>query len=121
MTTPPIIILFYLVHAKNTKYFMRLVVAAVAILFFFILFSINLLSSMISGSAHKPRNVLYTFLMNVKVSTAQKLKIINFIEKLNGSVIGFYCWNLFPMNNYYYSLYVVNCAATYILISNFIL
>ena len=119
MTTPPLMVLLYLVHAKDIKYILRLVAGAGAFLFVLLLFSINLLSSMISGSAHKPRNVLYTFLMSVNISIAQKLKIINFIENLNGSVIGFYCWNLFPMTNHYYSLYVANCAATYLLVNDF--
>ena len=49
MTTPPLMILLYLVHAKDIKYFIRLVLGAGAILFFLILFSVNLLSSMIAS------------------------------------------------------------------------
>ena len=101
MTTPPLMKLLYLVHAKDTKYFARFIAAAGSTVFFLVMFSINLLSSMIASSAHKPRRVLYRFLISVKVSIHKKLKIITFIEKLNGSVIGFYCWNLFPMPDFH--------------------
>ena len=117
---PIVMILLYLVHAKDTKYFARFIAEAGFTVFFLVMFSINLLSSMVREAAHKSINVLYTFLFRVKVSTAQRMKIMAFIEKLSGPDIGFYCWELFPMNNYEYYQYVANCACTYFLVLGFI-
>ena len=120
LVTPPLMMLLYLVRAKDTNYYARFIVVAVFVLVFLVEFSTNLLSSLIRESAHKSNNVLYTFLFRVNVSTAQRMKIMGFIEKMSGPDIGFYCWDLFPMNNYEYYQYVANCASTYFLILGFI-
>ena len=91
MTTPPLMKLLYLVHAKDTKYFARFIAAAGSTVFFLVMFSINLLSSIVREAAHKSSNVLYTFLFRVNVSTFQRMKIMAFIEKLDltlGSIVG---------------------------------
>ena len=87
-------------------------------LIFSIVFSVNLLSSQISQSSHKPYNNLFKFLIQKRfpLSLRVKLKIVGLIEKLSGPDIGFYCWNLFPMNNYTFYEYVCNYFVTYFLI-----
>ena len=116
LATPPLMILIYLTHANDSTLFLRMVAIFVFIIVFFVVFSINLLSSLISQSAHKSRPLLHSFLIKNKVTTAQRFKIMAFNEKLSGPDIGFYCWNLFPMNNNQFYEYVANCVTTYFLI-----
>ena len=49
------------------------------------------------------------------MSIKQRLKLLSFIEKLSGREIGFYCYDLFPMNNYEFYQYLYICGSNYFL------
>ena len=123
--TPALMILAYLTHAHNTVLFARFIAIFVFILVFTIVFTMALLSSMISQSAEKPRKYLYKcFAQRIfkdSLNKQNRLKIMGFIEKLGGPDIGFYCWDIFPMNYYHFYKYVANCAITYFLILGFVM
>ena len=53
--TPPLMIMIYLIHAKDSAGFTRIVVSFVFVIALMVVFSVNLLSSLVSKSAHKPR------------------------------------------------------------------
>ena len=74
----------------------------------------NFLSSLIRRTAHRPRLLLYKYL-DRSLTLRHRMKIMAFIEKLCGPDIGFYCLDLFPMNNYEFYLYITNCVKNYIL------
>ena len=50
------------------------------------------------------------------MSIRKKLKFERFIERLSGPEIGFYCFNLFPINPYNFSDYVLDSMASYFLV-----
>ena len=118
--TPTLMILAYLTHANGTVLFARFIASFVFILIFSIVSAVSLFSSMISQSAEKPRKYLFKYLAQrifIKSITLQnRLKVMAFVEKLGEADIGFYCWDVFPMNYYYFYKYVANCAIIYFLI-----
>ena len=121
---PTLMILAYLTKAHDTVLIIRFITIFIFILVFAINFLIALLSSPISRAAEKPRKYLYKcFAQRVfknSLSKQNRLKILAFIERLGGHDIGFYCWNLFPMNYYHFYKYVAGFAITYILLLGFV-
>ena len=120
IASPALILLLYLSHAKDGQLFGKLLAAVVFSLVFSVVISANLLYAQISGSSRRPRNTIYRHMIHKQLSPKERLKLSAFIEKLDGPDIGIYCWNLFPMNNYEFYLYVANCTSTYFLILGFI-
>ena len=123
--TPTLMILAYLTHAKGTVPFARLIAIFVFILIFSIVSAVSLFSSMISQSAEKPRKYLFKCfaerIFNKSITLQNRLKVMAFVEKLGEVDIGFYCWEVFPMNYYYFYKYVANCAIIYFLILGFMM
>ena len=97
-----------------TRYLACLVLAIV----YTIVFLLNYFSARISNTARRPRHLLFGYLCRNRISIEQRFLIKTFIEKLCGPEIGFYCLDLFPMNNYEFYLYIKNCILIYILISD---
>ena len=122
IATPALMILIYLTHEKDTNFYIRFVFSFIFCLVFLSVFLVNLFSSKVSNSSHKSYNILFKFLTQKRflISLKVKLKINGLIEKLSGPDIGFYCWNLFPMNNYNFYEYVCNCFYIYFLILSLI-
>ena len=116
IASPALLICLYLTHAKDTNPYGRYISAFIFVLVFFVVFSVNLLYAQISRSSRRPRNIVYRHMIRKQLSVEESLELLAFIEKLDGPDIGFYCWNLHPMNNYEFYLYVANCASTYFLI-----
>ena len=80
-----------------------------------VVFGLNLISSQISVKAHRPRLLLYGYLNENSLKLRDRMKIMSFIEWLCGPDIGFYCYNLFPMNSYEFGKYCLNCMTIFIL------
>ena len=116
--SPSLMICMYLVHAEDTHLYMRYVFGFVFTIVYLAVFLVNLFSSHVSHNAMKPRTVLFRYFSdpNLCLALRRKLKIMGFIEKLSGPEIGFYCLDLFSMNNNRFQKYVANCAAMYFLI-----
>ena len=85
------------------------------VILFSVVFSLNLFSCFVIDSVHKPKYQLYRYLTKSNLTVNQRIKIQSFIEKLCGPDIGFYCLDLFPMNNFEFYVYCVNCVKNYIL------
>ena len=111
-------LIFYISHEKNTKQMFRFVTAFVSLVLISMLFGMNLMSANVIHSAHKPYRLLYDFLIKTKLSLKDKFEVQEFIEHLSSSKIGFYCLNMFPMNNYHFFKYVIFSVLNYILIMN---
>ena len=114
--SPALMLLLYLSHSPETTKFLRPVFIFILSIVYFVVFYLNLTSSQISHAAVMPRNSMYKLLISGKLKINERIKIMQFIEKLSGPDIGFHCWNLFPMNNYTFYQYVANCVLTYLLI-----
>ena len=108
--------LLYISHANDTYFYFRFASIIVFVLIFVYNYSVNLFSSLIMQSSSKPVSVLYQILSLKGLTIRERLKIQSFIERLSESDIGFYCLDLFPMNEYEFYLYSINCAKTYFLV-----
>ena len=120
VASPALMLMIYLSHAKDTALLSRSIYILIVSVPFFVVFYLNLVCSQISHSSVKPRVLMFKFLIEHKIKIQDRIKLMQFIEKLSGPDIGFHCWNLFPMNNYTFHQYVANCALTYLLILSLI-
>ena len=114
--SPALMLLLYLSHSKDTVYFVRPILIFILSMVYFVVFYLNLVSAQISHSAAKPRTLMFKLVIEHDLKIKDRIKIMQFIEKLSGPDIGFHCWNLFPMNNYTFYQYVASCACTYFLL-----
>ena len=114
--TPALEILIYLSHDKHTYIFARFAAVFIFVLVFGTVFMLNLMSTWITKEAHKSLPLLHSFMNATRLRNYQSLKVMAFIEKLSGPEIGFYCYNMFPMNNYEFYQYVSITVANYFLI-----
>ena len=59
---------------------------------------------------------MYSLLAMSKLSLNGRLIIQNFIEKLSGPVIGFYCYDMFAVETYQFYDFVMGWISNYFLI-----
>ena len=114
--SPTLILNIVVFNSKDTYIYLRYVFVLIFFMIFSSVFFVNLFSSQISHSAKRPISLCYKHLIRGNLSKRQRFKTMAFIEKLDGPDIGFYCWDLFPMNNFEFYLFVANCVKSYLLI-----
>ena len=114
IASPAIILFGNLALSKNIHPFLRKLMGILVILEFAVFIGLNFLNSLIIKSAHRPRLLFYKYLSR-RLPLRHRMRIMAFIERLCGPNIGFYCLDLFPMNNYEFYLYITNCVSNYIL------
>ena len=121
IATPGFQITLYLSHHKDSDFWARLFWTFISLTSFIAVVLLNLMSTWISKSAHKPYSVLFSYLSRrqTPIPLNHRMKILSFIEHLSGPEIGFYCYDLFPMNNYEFYQYLYICGLNYILIMGF--
>ena len=119
--TPPMNILFFIgFMVKGIHFLVKLICMSCAFQICFAIFFLNFTASSFTGMAHKPLKNLYSFMVKNYVSLLFRLKINQFIEKLGAHPIGFYCFDLFALNNYKFYQYISSFCSTYFLILQFI-
>ena len=114
--SPALLLLLYLSHSDDTSPYVRPIFIFILSIVYFVVFYLNFICAQITHSAVKPRVSMHKLLIEGKLRISDRIKIMEFVEKVSGPDIGFHCWNLFPMNNYTFSEYVGSCARTYFLI-----
>ena len=67
----------------------------------------NLFSSRVSKASILPLKYLHRYMAENQLPLKQRLKTMEIIEGLSGPDIGFYCYDLFPMNSIFMSQIVV--------------
>ena len=112
--SPAIILCINLALSNRIDLFIKYTLSVALAIVLSVVFCLNLFNSLITKTAEKPRLHLYRYL-NRKLTFRHRMRIMRFIERLCGSEIGFYCLDLFHMNNYEFYLYITNCAKNYIL------
>ena len=117
---PTLNILAYITHAKDTHHLTRMAATNILIVCITAIFSVTLLCASVTSCAHKPLKHMYQLFQKNKVSPIHKLKALAFIEKLSGPDIGFYCYNLYPMNNNQFYKSTCGWAYNYFLVMNLI-
>ena len=115
MLTPLLVLFLFLSYEKDSIFLFRAVVAMFFVSCFSLLFLMNYLCGSVTKTAHKSLPVLHKYLIETKISLNEKLKIMSTIERLSGPDIGFYCFDLFPMNNYHFYRYFCNFFVLYFL------
>jgi len=111
-------ILIHVIIHKSINVYMRLLYAITAFGFVFTLYIFTYTASSLSKSAHNLTNDLYSFMFRNKSNLRNKIKILAFIEKLCGPVIGYYCYNLFAFTTLEFYQYMAFISSTYTLLSN---
>ena len=109
--SPALMMCLYLSTDSQTVPMARLFCFTTVVIVYFVVFYLNF----VSYEAAKPRNMLQNYLFKNTMPLRIRLKIHNFIESLNGSDIGFHCWNMFAMNSYTFYQYMSSCAYSYLL------
>ena len=94
----------------------RLLCSSIGVNCFLMFFIITYLCAGVTKIAHKSRPLLHTFLFKTRLSVNGKMRIESFIERLSSPEIGFYCWDLFAMNNRQFSHFFFQFITNYILI-----
>ena len=119
---PVLNILIFITHSPDTNFYARFAAGVVVVFGFIVLYIVNYICASVSSAAHKSYPMMYSFLNKHKrnIGIKRKLKIQDFIEKLSGSEIGIYCYDLFPMNNYEFFDFISSWATNYILIIGFL-
>ena len=66
------------------------------------LHNITLIGTSINLAAHKPYKIMFTYMnrKRYRVPLRNRLKSMSFIERLSGPPIGYYCYDLFPVNSW---------------------
>ena len=83
----------------------------------------NMMSTWINKAAHRPRKLLFSYLSRNKsnIPLNKIIKINKFIEHLSETHIGYYCYDLFPMNFYEFFQFLLIVISNYILLLSLIL
>ena len=95
----------YMTHHKDTGVIGRTFAMILFMTCFSAMILMNAMSAGVISSAHKSYSRIHPIL-NKRMSFRQRWKILSFIEKLSGPPIGFYCYDLFPMNSYEFYQYL---------------
>ena len=112
--SPSIILCVNLALSNRIDPFIKYTLSVAVAITLLVFLGLNLFNSMITKTAEKPRLHLYRYL-NRSLTFRHRMRIMAFIERLCGPDIGFYCLDLFPMNNYEFYLLITNCVKNYIL------
>jgi hypothetical protein len=120
--TPAVDILLHLsIYCENLylrSFYALMLVQCVIYLFIF-----TFMISRISVVAHNVSSDIHKFLLRkhtTKIQLINKLKISAFIEKLYGTCIGFYCFDLFPFTTFEFYEYMYFISGTYFLLNDLI-
>jgi hypothetical protein len=121
LVTPLLNILLYFTISEVNPY-LRIFYGLLVFNSSYIVFIANYISSSLSSSAHDFTSDLYSFLFNktIIIPVQHRLKICEFIEKLYGPVIGYYCYNFFAFTNYEFYEYVSIVSCNYFLMNSLI-
>ena len=119
--TPGFQIALYGTHHKDIHFYARIFALFITVTCFVAIIYVNLMSTWVSKAAHKSYSVINSYICHRKerMSLLHRMKILSFIEHLSGPEIGFYCYDLFPMNNYEFYQYLYICGSNYFLIMSF--
>ena len=113
-------LILYITHHKDSNIFARFITGFIFISCFSAVLMMNVMSTGVIRSAHKPYPRLYKMTnIGIQMNFRQRWKLLSFIEKMSGRQIGFYCYDLFPMNSYEFYQYLYIAGSNYILIMGF--
>ena len=88
---------------------------------FGVVFAANLMSTWISNAAKRSNSSIYAYLSKVeKNDYINQFKLVTLLEKMTDREIGYYCYDMFPMNNYEFYQYLSITGLNYFLIMDLV-
>jgi len=116
--TIPMQLILYIAHHPDTLFEHRIIAAIIVLTACSMVVYTNVMSTWIINAAHKPLPVLSSYMSSRRrvLSVRDRLRVQAFIERLCGPAIGYYCYDLFPMNGYEFAQYLLISGANYLLI-----
>jgi hypothetical protein len=100
MYTSLLILGLYVSIDEKTSHITRIVFISLTILFVTLLFTVFSTSAVITRNAHKSRSLIHSFVVrSPTLKTRERLALDSFNGRLSGPDIGFYCLDMFAMNN----------------------
>ncbi len=116
--TPCMLSLLYIVHHRDTNLYIRIIMALMTATAVLPILMTNYMCTWINNASYKPTALLFSYLCRTKIRIplSHRLKIMSFIEHLSEREIGFYCYDLFPMNNFEFYQYLCMSGVNYFLI-----
>ena len=108
----------YVSHKEDVLLIGRIVAILILIIFVVFISYLTMIASMATSAAHRPYSRCYSILLSkrIRLTFQQRLKLLSFTEKLSGPDIGFYCYDLFPVNSYELYQYICISGVNYFLI-----
>ena len=113
-------LMLFCTHHKESTLIGRIISGFGYFTCFWAVLLVNAMSTGVIRSAHKSYSKLFSIIKNkrIRMTFRQHWKLLSFMEKLSGRQIGFYCYDLFPMNSYEFYQYLYIAGSNYILIMN---
>ena len=116
MEMPSLLMLIYGSHHEEASWFSNFGSALITLLATPLLYLMSLNTRLIN-SAQSPYCLIFSYLTRVKrIRLRNKLKLMTYLERLSGPDIGFYCYDLFPLNSWEFYELVAICGTNYLLI-----
>ena len=101
MSTPAILVSLYLSFHRESTLVLKYFIAFILVFSLTLVVIMNIMSSWITRAAHRPRNILLSYLAKHRnIPLILRLKLHTYVERLSGPDIGFYCLHLFPINSW---------------------
>ena len=119
--TPGFELLLYITFAPDTNQYARYVAGIAFTALYSIVFLITYVCTWVTTSANKARPILIAGLKQTSLSTHQRWKVMEFIERLSARDIGFYCYDMFAMNNYEFMTYLLGFLVNHFLTLNLVI
>ena len=118
LASPAALCCLYGTHHRSTNIYMRFIMALIVITAMFLFLKMVRMSASINEAAKRPKFCLYSYLVrpNLKMREKERLRLMSFVEHLSDREIGFYCYDLFPLNNYQFYQYLYVIGINYFLI-----
>ena len=114
--TPGLLMNIYVTHNRLSTLVIRFVAFLGVIFAFVLLFGTNYYFGSIAKKANKSLSLMYPMMGKTGLTLGQRLTVEKFMHRLSGHTIGFYCLDLFPMNNWQFFQLVYISGANYFLI-----
>jgi len=113
-------ILLFLMFAKDSTLHTKLTFTVLFIVIFGNVVLINVLCTQVNTYVYKCHSIMNSYICakNTRISVKNRLKMQSFLERVSAKDIGFYCYDMFLMNNNEFKDYVAYFICNHILLVN---
>ena len=118
---PIVSMAIYTIHHKKTEITAKILAFVISLVGLFFLLFISRILNWIINVAHKPKIYLehYLYKNANRIPIKTQMKVQTYIERLSGPDIGFWCYDLFPINSYEFYKITAISVCNYFLLMEF--